>query len=232
MTATKVMDVIARLRDCDGQGSWRRICLHPDQNGRCTIIVKKNPKSECPDVWIRLPQDINGHNRRLTLKIRWFLFERNLYGLLWRRQFEEVLMELGWEKVPNLECLFVHWKKRLISSVHVDDIISKWLGRSSILLPCGRIWWRMLILTNQLHFLITYIWDERDCKPNDITVDEHRKMFESRISAGATEKWPGWETPHAKTVAWSYDMEGHAQQCYERLLRTGEQKRRSSKTKF
>ena len=26
-------------------------------------------------------------------------------------------------------------------------------------------------------------------------------MFESRISAGATEKIPGWEKPHAKTVA-------------------------------
>ena len=41
-------------------------------------------------------------------------------------------------------------------------------------------------------------------------------MFESRISAGATEKLPGWETPHAKTVAWSHDMEGHARKCIER----------------
>ena len=41
-------------------------------------------------------------------------------------------------------------------------------------------------------------------------------MFESRISAGATEKLLGWETPHSKTVAWSYDMEGHAKKCVER----------------
>ena len=41
-------------------------------------------------------------------------------------------------------------------------------------------------------------------------------MFESRISAGATAKLPGWEKPHAKTVAWSYFVEGHAQQCVER----------------
>ena len=26
---------------------------------------------------------------------------------------------------------------------------------------------------------------------------------------------PGWEKPHAKTVAWSYDREGHAQKCVE-----------------
>ena len=42
------------------------------------------------------------------------------------------------------------------------------------------------------------------------------KMFESRISAGATEKLPGWQRPQAQTVAWSYDMEGHAQTCVER----------------
>ena len=41
-------------------------------------------------------------------------------------------------------------------------------------------------------------------------------MFESRISAVATEKLPEWEKPHAKTVAWSYDMEGDAQKCVER----------------
>ena len=41
-------------------------------------------------------------------------------------------------------------------------------------------------------------------------------MFDSRISAGAPEKLPGWDKPHAKTVAWSYDMEGHAKKCVER----------------
>ena len=43
-----------------------------------------------------------------------------------------------------------------------------------------------------------------------------RKMFESRIYVGATEKLPGCEKPHAKTVAWSNDMEGHARKCVER----------------
>ena len=48
--------------------------------------------------------------------------ERNLYGhpfagLLWERQFEKVLLERGWEKVPNWECLFVHREKRLFLSV-------------------------------------------------------------------------------------------------------------------
>ena len=31
------------------------------------------------------------------------------------------LIEIGWEKVPNCECLVVHRKQGLFSSVHVDD---------------------------------------------------------------------------------------------------------------
>ena len=38
-------------------------------------------------------------------------------------------------------------------------------------------------------------------------------MFESRISAGATEKLPGWENLTQKTVAWSYDVKGHDRKC-------------------
>ena len=52
--------------------------------------------------------------------------ERNLYGhpfagLLLERQFEEALLELGWEKTPNWECMFVHRKQGLFLSVTVDD---------------------------------------------------------------------------------------------------------------
>ena len=34
---------------------------------------------------------------------------------------------------------------------------------------------------------------QRECKPNEIVIEQDTKMFESRISAGATEKLPGWE---------------------------------------
>ena len=39
--------------------------------------------------------------------------ERNLYGhllagLFWEKQFEEVLLKLGWEKGQNWENVFVH----------------------------------------------------------------------------------------------------------------------------
>ena len=52
---------------------------------------------------------------------------RNLYGhplagLPWERQSEEALVELGWEEIPNWECMFVHRKQMLFLSVYVDDI--------------------------------------------------------------------------------------------------------------
>ena len=39
---------------------------------------------------------------------------------------------------------------------------------------------------------------QRECKSNENIIEDCKKMFESRISAGATEKLPGWEKPHAK----------------------------------
>ena len=39
-------------------------------------------------------------------------------------------------------------------------------------------------------------------------------MFESRISAGVTEKLPCSE--NLRISSWSYDMEGHAKKCVER----------------
>ena len=34
----------------------------------------------------------------------------------------------------------------------------------------------------------------------------------------------GWEKPQAKTVAWSFDMEGHAQECVERYCELANKK--------
>ena len=77
-------------------------------------------------IWIRLP----GHQWQKSwsnIEDPVVPLERNLYGhqlaaLLWERQFEEIPLELGWQKVPNWECLFVHRKKGLFLWVHVDDI--------------------------------------------------------------------------------------------------------------
>ena len=53
--------------------------------------------------------------------------ERNLYGhplagLLWERQFEEVLLKDGLGKNLNWECSFVNRKKRLSLSFYMDNM--------------------------------------------------------------------------------------------------------------
>ena len=66
--------------------------------------------------------------------------------------------------------------------------------------------WRTNII-----FLTMNIWDAFNENVNQTrTLSARTEIFESRMSAAQTEKLPGWEKPHAKTVAWSYDMEGHA----------------------
>ena len=61
---------------------------------------------------------------------------------------------------------------------------------------------------------------QRECQGSKDIVDNYRSMFESRISARATEQLPGTKATgktDAETVStWSYDMEGHAKKCVER----------------
>ena len=58
MTAAKIMDVIARLPDCDGQAA-DAVSAYTQEKLEDAPRLLKIPKSECPDVWIRLPR----HNR-------------------------------------------------------------------------------------------------------------------------------------------------------------------------
>ena len=57
---------------------------------------------------------------------------------------------------------------------------------------------------------------QRECETSKDTVENYRDMFESRISAGATDKLPcSWKLD-ADISSWYYDMEGHAKKCVER----------------
>ena len=53
---------------------------------------------------------------------------------------------------------------------------------------------------------------------------QYEKMFESRINVGAAAKLQRWQKPHEQTVAWSYDMEGHARKCVERYCELANKK--------
>ena len=55
---------------------------------------------------------------------------------------------------------------------------------------------------------------QRQCEISKDIVDNYRTMFESRISAGRTEKLP--YSDNLRISSWSYDMEGHAKKCVQR----------------
>ena len=125
MTAAKIMDIIYRLPGCDGQAA-DAVSAKTQVKMEDAHKLLKIPKSECPDIWIRLPRH-KWPKSWSSMEDPVVPLERNLYGhpmagLLWERQLEKILLKHGWEKIPNWECLFVHREKGLFLSVYVDDI--------------------------------------------------------------------------------------------------------------
>ena len=103
--------------------SGRSICLYPGKK-EDTPKLRIIPKSECPDIGIRLPRH-KWPKSLSSMEDPVVPLERNLYGhplagLLWERHFEKILLKHGWEKVSNWEYLFVHRQKGY-SYLCVDD---------------------------------------------------------------------------------------------------------------
>ena len=212
MTAAKVMDVVARLLDCDGQAA-DAISAYTQVKRRMLKKLLNTPKSECPDIWIRLPK------HKWTKSWEYIEdpvvpLERNLYGhplagLLWERQVEKALLELGWVKVPNRECLLVHRKQKLFLSVCVDDI--KMAGRSRILAPM----WKKLMKDVDIEeptsfldhvFFVLHSTEMQTQRENRWTRQQHVRI------------------PYFCWRAWSHDVEGHARKCVERYCELANEK--------
>ena len=101
MTAAKIMDIISRLLGCDGQAADEVSAYTQVKMGDAHKLLKI-PKSECPDIWIRLPRH-KWPKSWSGMEDPVVPLERNLYGhpsagLLWERQFEEIPLKHGWEK--------------------------------------------------------------------------------------------------------------------------------------
>ena len=186
-TAAKVMDIISRLLGCAGQAA-DAVSAYTQVKMEDAPKLLKIPKSECPDIWIRLP--------RHKWPKRWSSMEdpvvplvQNLYGhllagLLWERQFEKFLLQHGWEKVSTWECLFVHREKGLFLSVYVDDI--NFTGKKPNIDPMWKVLNKEVDLGEPTSFLdLVFLGcTQRQCEISKDIVDNYRTMFESPISAG------------------------------------------------
>ena len=211
MTAAKIMDTISRLPGCDGQAA-DAVSACAQEKVEDAQKLLRIPKSECPDIWIRLPRH-KWPKSWSSMEDPVVPFERNLYGhplagLLWERQFEKILLDHGWEKIPNWECLFVHREKGILLSVYVDDI--KLAGKKQNLDPM----WKLIIKETSFLDHVYLGCTQRKCEISKDIVDNYRTMFESRISAERLEKLPFLQ--NLRISSWSYDMAGHAKKCVER----------------
>ena len=77
--------------------------------------------------------------------------------------------------------------------------------------------WKLLNKEVDLGSFLDHVYlgcTQSKCEISKDIVDNYRAMFESRISAGGTEKLP--YSQNFRISSWSYDMEGHAKKCVER----------------
>ena len=78
MTAAKIMDIISRLPGCDGQAA-DAVSAYTQVKMEDALKFLKNPKSECPDIWIRLPRH-KWPKSWSSIEDPVAPLERNLYG--------------------------------------------------------------------------------------------------------------------------------------------------------
>ena len=93
---------------------------------------------------------------------------------------------------------------------------SNWLEKKENVNPMWNVLNEEVDLGEPTSFLdhVHLVCTQRHCETRKHIVDNCRTMFESRISAGATETIPCSE--NLRISSWSYDMEGHAKKCVER----------------
>ena len=139
MPAAKVMDVIARQPDCAGQAV--------DAVSACTQVkledaskLLKIPKSECPDLWIRLPRHQWPKSWSNIEDPRFLSNEICTDTYLLASCGKASLRKFFWNldgkkcRIKNV-CLFIEIKD---CSYRKTRMILKWLEESKIWLPRGR----------------------------------------------------------------------------------------------
>ena len=83
MTAAKVMDIISRLPGCAGQAA-DAVSSYTQVKMEDAHKLLKIPKSECPDIWIRLPRHKMGLNHGPVWKILSSLLKGICLVILWQ----------------------------------------------------------------------------------------------------------------------------------------------------
>ena len=206
---------IARLR---WTSSRRSICLYPNKNERCSQIIQKFPNRNVQTFGF-VYHDTWGLNHGPASKTQLFLLKEICTVILWQDYYgkgnlRKSYWNMDGRRFPNWECLFVHRERGLFLSVYVDDM--KLAGKKQHIDPMRKLLNKEVDLGEPTSFLdhVYLGCTQRQCEISKDIVDNYRTMFESRISAGRTEKLQIPQNLHISS--WSCDMEGHAKKCVER----------------
>ena len=141
MTAAKVMDIISILPGCAGQPA-DAVSAYTQVKIEDAPTLLKIPKSECPDIWIRLPRN-NWPKSWANIEDQVVPLERHLFGhplagLLWERVSSR---KSYWDlegikyRIGNVYLFMKKKTKDYSYRKNVDDI--KMAGKNRIQLPYG-----------------------------------------------------------------------------------------------
>ena len=123
-TAAKVMDIISRLPGCSGQTAVA-VSAHTQVKMEDASTLSQIPKSECPDICIRLPKH-KWPKPRSSMEDRVVPLERKLYCHPLDYYGKGNLRKFYWNTVGKkffkLGMFVCQPSRGLFSSVYVDDI--------------------------------------------------------------------------------------------------------------
>ena len=208
MTAAEIMDIISRLPWCAGQAA-DAVSAYTQVKVEDAPKLLKIPKSECPDIWIRLPRH-KWPKSWSSIEDPVVPLERNLYGhplagLLWERQ------SVG-RRFPHWECLFVHRVNRVILFC-----VCGWhkIGWKEKINPMWEVLNKEVDLGEPTSFLDHLYWGctQRQCEnkqrywqlQNHVRIQNFRGVNLKTTILG-----------NIRISSCSYDMQGHAKKCVER----------------
>ena len=91
--------------------------------------------------------------------------------------------------------------------------------------PCTRTWWRMLTWLTYVVFRSRLLgMYSASMQTNWNYFENTQRCLNHVFLQDQRNNYLGAKKPHAKTIAWSYDMEGHAKQCVEWYCELANQK--------
>ena len=219
MTAAKVMDIISRLPGCAGEAA-------DAVSAYTQVKMGDAPKSlKIPNIGMSRHLDSSTTTHMAKIMVQYGRPSRSSWAKSIRSSFGRTIMGKAiWENPTAV---------RFGKGFQLGMLVRTPSKRIILVCVCGchKIGWKETkswsdveinystkksIWENQHLLLIMYTWAalKKQWEIGKDIVDNYRAIFESRISAGGTEKLPFPQ--HLRISSWSYDMEGHAKKCVER----------------